>query len=157
MDISYFNAHHGSSSEMDLLGRGTIFLTPAGYNNIYNYFGVLCRTDECRKCHFVYRFSQLTAVIYACLKFLQFTCLSDDPCTNNFTTAKIEDLNDFDSHRRCALPQYISLSAAYAFITVSIFLRYRNNMYNLKKEVLKKSLSILLLPSTGYPFSSSQY
>ncbi|XP_052862291.1 Ca(2+)/calmodulin-responsive adenylate cyclase [Anopheles cruzii] len=81
-----------------------------------------------------------------------FTCLSDHPCTTNFTTKSVhvestgaaddlllrsadpgspvgdqgawssQPLNNY-SHRKCALPQYIALSAAYSFLTVSIFLR----------------------------------
>ncbi|EAT39155.1 AAEL009022-PA, partial [Aedes aegypti] len=46
-----------------------------------------------------------------------FTCLSDHPCTTNFTTKAV------DPFQHCALPQYISLSAAFSFLTVSIFLR----------------------------------
>lgn len=72
----------------------------------------------------------------------QFTCLSDNPCKSNFTTDSINDIDDADSHRRCvsfvskslssirdhefhfqALPQYISLSASFGFMCVSIFLR----------------------------------
>ncbi|XP_055591200.1 Ca(2+)/calmodulin-responsive adenylate cyclase isoform X2 [Uranotaenia lowii] len=110
-----------------------------------------------------------------------FTCLSDHPCTTNFTTkaiplgggpitngagslgsgvfqhdqplaqssaATVESsaheadnpflhnsdhhnpqmssqsvLNQSYAHRKCALPQYIALSAAFSFLTVSIFLR----------------------------------
>ncbi|XP_052562760.1 Ca(2+)/calmodulin-responsive adenylate cyclase isoform X1 [Culex pipiens pallens] len=86
-----------------------------------------------------------------------FTCLSDHPCTTNFTTKAVPDLSLAASaanllhadpatsassmhhdgigpphpsvlgsnyaHRKCALPQYISLSAAFSFLTVSIFLR----------------------------------
>ncbi|XP_065083332.1 Ca(2+)/calmodulin-responsive adenylate cyclase isoform X2 [Ochlerotatus camptorhynchus] len=93
-----------------------------------------------------------------------FTCLSDHPCTTNFTTKAVPDLFHHDpaaasssssvlashetnvpfpdgtgagvlpppplgspgvnyAHRKCALPQYISLSAAFSFLTVSIFLR----------------------------------
>uniref|UniRef100_A0A182JI16 adenylate cyclase n=1 Tax=Anopheles atroparvus TaxID=41427 RepID=A0A182JI16_ANOAO len=85
----------------------------------------------------------------------QFTCLSDHPCTTNFTTKSVhtsaeasaplagdammtgelykaalgeqtvwsnQPLNN-SSHRKCALPQYIALSAAYSFLSVSIFLR----------------------------------
>uniref|UniRef100_A0A182QFK2 adenylate cyclase n=1 Tax=Anopheles farauti TaxID=69004 RepID=A0A182QFK2_9DIPT len=86
-----------------------------------------------------------------------FTCLSDHPCTTNFTTRSVPSvepavgasdlvmgageihrggmmneqnlwtgqqptLNNY-SHRKCALPQYIALSAAYSFLSVSIFLR----------------------------------
>ncbi|XP_058819341.1 Ca(2+)/calmodulin-responsive adenylate cyclase isoform X2 [Topomyia yanbarensis] len=97
-----------------------------------------------------------------------FTCLSDHPCTTNFTTKAVADLplmagssnlhhhdpsqtssavlashetnlpfsaggvhgaapesamlNNY-AHRKCALPQYIALSAAFSFLTVSIFLR----------------------------------
>ncbi|XP_055525526.1 Ca(2+)/calmodulin-responsive adenylate cyclase isoform X2 [Wyeomyia smithii] len=91
-----------------------------------------------------------------------FTCLSDHPCTTNFTTRAVLDLpleannlhhhdpsaalashetslpfaadaphgtlpeaamlNHY-AHRKCALPQYIALSAAFSFLTVSIFLR----------------------------------
>ncbi|XP_058443634.1 Ca(2+)/calmodulin-responsive adenylate cyclase [Malaya genurostris] len=91
-----------------------------------------------------------------------FTCLSDHPCTTNFTTKAGADLplkangnlhqassavlashetslpfagsethgpppeaaimNNY-AHRKCALPQYIALSAAFSFLTVSIFLR----------------------------------
>ncbi|KFB41886.1 AGAP000727-PA-like protein [Anopheles sinensis] len=49
-----------------------------------------------------------------------FTCLSDHPCTTNFTTKSVHSA---EPHRKCALPQYIALSAAYSFLSVSIFLR----------------------------------
>lgn len=52
-----------------------------------------------------------------------FTCLSDTPCQSNFTSSHTDHDNDEISHRKCALPQYISLSAAFAFITLSVFLR----------------------------------
>ncbi|XP_021713087.1 Ca(2+)/calmodulin-responsive adenylate cyclase isoform X4 [Aedes aegypti] len=85
-----------------------------------------------------------------------FTCLSDHPCTTNFTTKAVDPFQHVDpaaasasssvpashetyvpfpgdsvptapganyAHRKCALPQYISLSAAFSFLTVSIFLR----------------------------------
>lgn len=34
-------------------------------------------------------------------------------------------------HRKCSLPQYVALAAAFAFLSVSVFLRYvfQNNMY----------------------------
>lgn len=89
----------------------------------------------------------------------QFTCLSDHPCTTNFTTKAVDPYHHGSvdpaaasasssvpashetyvpypgdsvssppgvnyAHRKCALPQYISLSAAFSFLTVSIFLRY---------------------------------
>nr|XP_029711450.1 Ca(2+)/calmodulin-responsive adenylate cyclase isoform X3 [Aedes albopictus] len=87
-----------------------------------------------------------------------FTCLSDHPCTTNFTTKAVDPYHHGSvdpaaasasssvpashetyvpypgdsvssppgvnyAHRKCALPQYISLSAAFSFLTVSIFLR----------------------------------
>ncbi|KAL7031447.1 hypothetical protein ACKWTF_007015 [Chironomus riparius] len=79
-------------------------------------------------------------LVYSVGQMNVFTCLSDDPCDTNFTTPRIEDPSDFDRHRRCALPQYIALSAAYAFITVSIFLRL---------PILVKSILILLM-GTSY-------
>lgn len=72
--------------------------------------------------------------------FFQFTCLSDHPCDTNFTTKPttaipIQLNDDFGggvtaaatdnfSHRKCALPQYIALSATFAFLCVSLFLRF---------------------------------
>lgn len=47
----------------------------------------------------------------------QFTCLTNLPCENDSIA-----LNN--SHRRCFLPQYISLAAAFAFLCLSVFLRY---------------------------------
>ncbi|KAJ6638235.1 Ca(2+)/calmodulin-responsive adenylate cyclase [Pseudolycoriella hygida] len=58
-----------------------------------------------------------------------FTCMSDHPCTSNSTSnahidqSTIYGNEDFFSHRRCTLPQYISLAAAFAFLSVSVFLR----------------------------------
>lgn len=108
----------------------------------------------------------------ACVPLFQFTCLSDHPCTTNFTTKAVPDLFHHDpaaassasssvlashethvpfpdgtgagvfpppaagsngvnnyAHRKCALPQYISLSAAFSFLTVSIFLRYSSRKF----------------------------
>lgn len=61
----------------------------------------------------------------------QFTCVSDHPCSSNVTTTTPtmeEDLlmliHQNDAHRKCSLPQYVSLSATFAFLSVSVFLRY---------------------------------
>ncbi|XP_055713840.1 Ca(2+)/calmodulin-responsive adenylate cyclase isoform X2 [Phlebotomus papatasi] len=64
-----------------------------------------------------------------------FTCVAETTCASNVTTPR-PPLHEFmaesgsmeldkivHSHRKCALPQYISLSAAFAFLSVSVFLR----------------------------------
>ncbi|GAB0099365.1 Adenylate cyclase [Sergentomyia squamirostris] len=66
-----------------------------------------------------------------------FTCVEETKCELNTTTPR--PMHEFmgegtsssaaemdkiiHSHRKCALPQYISLSAAFAFLSVSVFLR----------------------------------
>ncbi|XP_059613049.1 Ca(2+)/calmodulin-responsive adenylate cyclase isoform X2 [Phlebotomus argentipes] len=63
-----------------------------------------------------------------------FTCVDETPCQPNVTTARphhafMSDGGSMEldkvihSHRKCVLPQYISLSAAFAFLSVSVFLR----------------------------------
>ncbi|XP_016981619.1 Ca(2+)/calmodulin-responsive adenylate cyclase isoform X9 [Drosophila rhopaloa] len=57
-------------------------------------------------------------LIYSVGQVNVFTCVSDHPCSGN-ATASYQN----DSHRKCSLPQYVSLSAAFAFLSVSVFLR----------------------------------
>ncbi|KQS30334.1 uncharacterized protein Dere_GG19448, isoform D [Drosophila erecta] len=57
-------------------------------------------------------------LIYSVGQVNVFTCVSDHPCSGNGTTSFQND-----SHRKCSLPQYVSLSAAFAFLSVSVFLR----------------------------------
>ncbi|XP_017063735.1 Ca(2+)/calmodulin-responsive adenylate cyclase isoform X8 [Drosophila eugracilis] len=57
-------------------------------------------------------------LIYSVGQVNVFTCVSDHPCSGNATTSFQND-----SHRKCSLPQYVSLSAAFAFLSVSVFLR----------------------------------
>lgn len=56
-----------------------------------------------------------------------FTCLTDLPCKNDTIAATLNNGISQPSiegtHRRCSLPQYISLAAAFAFLCVSVFLR----------------------------------
>lgn len=69
----------------------------------------------------------------------------------NFTTPNKDNENFMQSHRKCALPQYISLSAAFAFITVSVFLR-------LVFLYLPNSLGYFyLFDLPGYQFLSNQF
>lgn len=59
--------------------------------------------------------------------FLQFTCILEKPCATNHTSKYFlnpDHLEDtLNTHRKCILPQYISVTAAFSFLTVSIFLR----------------------------------
>lgn len=119
LDFINSHSHHSRSIKVDLLGRYAKLLIEISDNRLHHHPRLLCRTDEYRK-------SEL-ALSNKCSPspptVRQFTCLSDSPCKSNFTTvANLEEI-DHESHRRCALPQYISLSAAFAFICVSIFLR----------------------------------
>ncbi|KAH8368782.1 hypothetical protein KR084_004664 [Drosophila pseudotakahashii] len=57
-------------------------------------------------------------LIYSVGQVNVFTCVSDHPCSGNATASFLND-----SHRKCSLPQYVSLSAAFAFLSVSVFLR----------------------------------
>nr|XP_016925272.1 Ca(2+)/calmodulin-responsive adenylate cyclase isoform X6 [Drosophila suzukii] len=57
-------------------------------------------------------------LIYSVGQVNVFTCVSDHPCGGNATSSFQND-----SHRKCSLPQYVSLSAAFAFLSVSVFLR----------------------------------
>ncbi|XP_016995215.2 Ca(2+)/calmodulin-responsive adenylate cyclase isoform X7 [Drosophila takahashii] len=57
-------------------------------------------------------------LIYSVGQVNVFTCVSDHPCSGNATSSFPND-----SHRKCSLPQYVSLSAAFAFLSVSVFLR----------------------------------
>ncbi|XP_037921658.1 Ca(2+)/calmodulin-responsive adenylate cyclase isoform X2 [Hermetia illucens] len=56
-----------------------------------------------------------------------FTCVSDHPCLYNSTDTLDNDLAMLNhqnfAHRKCSLPQYVSLSATFAFLSVSVFLR----------------------------------
>uniref|UniRef100_A0A1I8NAQ5 adenylate cyclase n=1 Tax=Musca domestica TaxID=7370 RepID=A0A1I8NAQ5_MUSDO len=69
-------------------------------------------------------------LIYSVGQVNVFTCVSDHPCSSNVTTTTPtmeEDLlmliHQNDAHRKCSLPQYVSLSATFAFLSVSVFLR----------------------------------
>ncbi|KAL5276779.1 ADCY1 family protein [Megaselia abdita] len=69
-------------------------------------------------------------LIYSVGQVNVFTCVSDHPCWANGTlnmTPQQSDLLNWElenaSHRKCTLPQYVSLSAAFAFLSVSVFLR----------------------------------
>lgn len=59
--------------------------------------------------------------------YFQFTCILEQPCTVNTTSQyylnpnHLEDHNDI--HRKCLLPQYISVTSAFSFLAISIFLR----------------------------------
>ncbi|XP_037727207.1 Ca(2+)/calmodulin-responsive adenylate cyclase isoform X13 [Drosophila subpulchrella] len=57
-------------------------------------------------------------LIYSVGQVNVFTCVTDHPCGGNATSSFQND-----SHRKCSLPQYVSLSAAFAFLSVSVFLR----------------------------------
>ncbi|XP_032308862.1 Ca(2+)/calmodulin-responsive adenylate cyclase isoform X3 [Drosophila ananassae] len=72
-------------------------------------------------------------LIYSVGQVNVFTCVSDHPCSENgtipaWTSRQVPQEPPFfsysnDSHRKCSLPQYVSLSAAFAFLSVSVFLR----------------------------------
>ncbi|XP_070132442.1 Ca(2+)/calmodulin-responsive adenylate cyclase isoform X4 [Drosophila bipectinata] len=72
-------------------------------------------------------------LIYSVGQVNVFTCVSDHPCSENgtipaWTSRQMPQEPQFfsysnDSHRKCSLPQYVSLSAAFAFLSVSVFLR----------------------------------
>ncbi|XP_032587863.1 Ca(2+)/calmodulin-responsive adenylate cyclase isoform X7 [Drosophila mojavensis] len=74
-------------------------------------------------------------LIYSVGQVNVFTCVSDHPCWDNGTYVDVQPLDSQgldmspliskqnDSHRKCSLPQYVSLSAAFAFLSVSVFLR----------------------------------
>ncbi|XP_018792357.1 PREDICTED: Ca(2+)/calmodulin-responsive adenylate cyclase isoform X2 [Bactrocera latifrons] len=82
-------------------------------------------------------------LIYSVGQVNVFTCVMDHPCASNVTTHAPtfeEDLLMFahhnEAHRKCSLPQYVSLSATFAFLSVSVFLRL---------PIIFKSLLILLM------------
>ncbi|XP_034672261.1 Ca(2+)/calmodulin-responsive adenylate cyclase isoform X1 [Drosophila subobscura] len=71
-------------------------------------------------------------LIYSVGQVNVFTCVTDHPCSGNTTanawsSSRQLDPHFFsypsDAHRKCSLPQYVSLSAAFAFLSVSVFLR----------------------------------
>ncbi|XP_032594400.1 Ca(2+)/calmodulin-responsive adenylate cyclase isoform X1 [Drosophila grimshawi] len=74
-------------------------------------------------------------LIYSVGQVNVFTCVTDHPCSDNTTTLDFQGLDSdnldmspviskqVDAHRKCSLPQYVSLSAAFAFLSVSVFLR----------------------------------
>ncbi|XP_051864602.1 Ca(2+)/calmodulin-responsive adenylate cyclase isoform X5 [Drosophila albomicans] len=71
-------------------------------------------------------------LIYSVGQVNVFTCVSDHPCSGNMSTSDFQGLDmdlpaliskQHDAHRKCSLPQYVSLSAAFAFLSVSVFLR----------------------------------
>lgn len=139
MDQFDFNSTVGRSSQMDILGFVSKFFVAAGHHRFHHCSTVLGRTSKCGI------FVCLFFICSACLThFVQFTCLSDHPCTNNFTSivaatksfsaasvigvdavvaADYTTETDPYIHLRCTLPQYISLAAAFAFLAVSVFLR----------------------------------
>ncbi|XP_054088103.1 Ca(2+)/calmodulin-responsive adenylate cyclase isoform X9 [Zeugodacus cucurbitae] len=82
-------------------------------------------------------------LIYSVGQVNVFTCVMDHPCASNVTThapSFEEDLLMFahhnEAHRKCSLPQYVSLSATFAFLSVSVFLRL---------PIIFKSFLILLM------------
>ncbi|XP_069966183.1 Ca(2+)/calmodulin-responsive adenylate cyclase isoform X3 [Bactrocera oleae] len=82
-------------------------------------------------------------LIYSVGQVNVFTCVMDHPCASNVTThapSFEEDLLIFahhnEAHRKCSLPQYVSLSATFAFLSVSVFLRL---------PIIFKSFLILLM------------
>ncbi|XP_054727054.1 Ca(2+)/calmodulin-responsive adenylate cyclase isoform X1 [Anastrepha obliqua] len=82
-------------------------------------------------------------LIYSVGQVNVFTCVMDHPCASNVTThtpTLEEDLlilaHHSEAHRKCSLPQYVSLSATFAFLSVSVFLRL---------PTIFKSLLILLM------------
>ncbi|XP_068141080.1 Ca(2+)/calmodulin-responsive adenylate cyclase isoform X1 [Drosophila tropicalis] len=71
-------------------------------------------------------------LIYSVGQVNVFTCVSDHPiCSSNATANALSSRTIYthifsypnDAHRKCSLPQYVSLSAAFAFLSVSVFLR----------------------------------
>ncbi|KAM8718990.1 hypothetical protein ACLKA7_011655 [Drosophila subpalustris] len=71
-------------------------------------------------------------LIYSVGQVNVFTCVTDHPCSSNVSTLDFQGLDmdmtpvvskQNDAHRKCSLPQYVSLSAAFAFLSVSVFLR----------------------------------
>lgn len=117
MDLSDSHSDPGGALEVYLLGRRSKLFLAARDNCFHHHPRLLGGADECRKLD-----ASVKALSADAHDSFQFTCLSDHPCESNFTT-EAKEVFDLDSHRRCALPQYISLSAAFAFICVSIFLR----------------------------------
>ncbi|XP_055390218.1 Ca(2+)/calmodulin-responsive adenylate cyclase isoform X2 [Condylostylus longicornis] len=63
-----------------------------------------------------------------------FTCVSDHPKTCNSSVSNLDE--EYYGHRKCSLPQYVSLSAAFAFLSVSVFLRL---------PIIIKTLLVLLM------------
>ncbi|XP_033242932.1 Ca(2+)/calmodulin-responsive adenylate cyclase isoform X3 [Drosophila miranda] len=71
-------------------------------------------------------------LIYSVGQVNVFTCVTDHPCSGNATATAWSSNRQLDphffsypsdAHRKCSLPQYVSLSAAFAFLSVSVFLR----------------------------------
>lgn len=66
-------------------------------------------------------------LLYSVGQVNMFTCLTNLPCKNDTISITLNNGSTFPlsgySHRRCSLPQYISLAAAFAFLCVSVFLR----------------------------------
>ncbi|KAH8293371.1 hypothetical protein KR044_011134 [Drosophila immigrans] len=71
-------------------------------------------------------------LIYSVGQVNVFTCVTDHPCSGNISTSDFQSLDmdmppliskQHDAHRKCSLPQYVSLSASFAFLSVSVFLR----------------------------------
>ncbi|XP_046802765.1 Ca(2+)/calmodulin-responsive adenylate cyclase isoform X5 [Lucilia cuprina] len=82
-------------------------------------------------------------LIYSVGQVNVFTCVSDHPCSSNITTAAPtleEDLlmmaHQSEAHRKCSLPQYVSLSATFALLSVSVFLRL---------PIIFKSLLVIMM------------
>ncbi|XP_036319586.1 Ca(2+)/calmodulin-responsive adenylate cyclase isoform X3 [Rhagoletis pomonella] len=82
-------------------------------------------------------------LIYSVGQVNVFTCVMNHPCASNVTThapSLEEELlmlgHHSEAHRKCSLPQYVSLSATFAFLSVSVFLRL---------PIIFKSLLILLM------------
>lgn len=154
MDLVDSHADISRTTQMDLLGCCAKFFAPISDYSVHNHPRLFSRANECRKWkNFEFKEIQLIRVS-------QFTCLSDNPCTSNFTTEPKKEILDDDpeSHRRCALPQYISLSAALAFICVSIFLRWADVekvnwasslIFRCRLPILVKSTLIILM-GTAY-------
>nr|CCF77365.1 rutabaga adenylyl cyclase [Calliphora vicina] len=82
-------------------------------------------------------------LIYSVGQVNVFTCVSDHPCSSNITTSAPtleEDLlmmaHQSEAHRKCSLPQYVSLSATFALLSVSVFLRL---------PIIFKSLLVIMM------------
>ncbi|XP_067639560.1 Ca(2+)/calmodulin-responsive adenylate cyclase isoform X3 [Eurosta solidaginis] len=82
-------------------------------------------------------------LIYSVGQVNVFTCVMDHPCSSNITahSPTLEEnllmlAHHSEAHRKCALPQYVSLSATFAFLSVSVFLRL---------PIIFKSFLILLM------------